>query len=98
MVHSRAQHSYSHWLVRLHPETLQVTHISAGPVLRSSWFALEGHVRGVLVVGSFHVLWSSGELVSLSGPRMHQAKLAEVETSSGSCCIVIQIEMLVSLS
>ena len=59
MVHTRAQfHSYAHWALRLDPDTLRVTHVSAGAVLQTAAYFTEGYLQGVLTVGSFHVLQS----------------------------------------
>ena len=40
----------------LDPETLAVTHVSAGSVLQTAAYFTEGFMKGVLTVGSWHIL------------------------------------------
>ncbi|KAK9805203.1 hypothetical protein WJX72_005882 [[Myrmecia] bisecta] len=62
LVHSRIHHnSYHNWAVRVDPATLKVTHITAGPIIKSTDFAVEGYLKGVLVVSSFHVVDVGGQ-------------------------------------
>ena len=74
MVHTRAQfHSYAHWALRLDPDTLRVTHVSAGAVLQTAAYFTEGYLQGVLTVGSFHVLESpqgQARLLPVRRPRL----------------------------
>ena len=50
------EQSYLNWLVQMDPSTLQITALSAQPVVASDSFALDGYFKGVLIVGSFHVV------------------------------------------
>ena len=62
MLHVRTEgewHRYANWVVRLSAKTLKVTHISAGPVLNSDTFRVEGYVPGAVVVASYHIIKSS---------------------------------------
>lgn len=68
MVHVRMGRNYAHWLLRLDPDSLVITHISTEPVIQSRSYHLEGYFKGVLTVGSFHVIQHEGEQV---GMNMH---------------------------
>eukprot|EP00884_Botryococcus_braunii_P008167 jgi/Botrbrau1/17351/Bobra.0015s0095.1 len=46
---------YTHWAVRIDRHTKQMTHISAGPVIKARDFRNEGFLDTALVVSSFHV-------------------------------------------
>ncbi|KAK9813875.1 hypothetical protein WJX73_003016 [Symbiochloris irregularis] len=60
MVHARqGRHDYAHWALRLDADSLAITHISTRPVLQSkSYSDLGGYFAGVLIVGSFHEIWT----------------------------------------
>ena len=59
MVHARmARHSYANWALRLDADSLTITHISARPVIHSGSYSLGGYFKGVLIVGSFHEIWT----------------------------------------
>lgn len=78
MVHTRADfHSYAHWALRLDPDSLKVTHVSAGAVLQTAAYYTEGYLRGVLTVGSFHVLDSP------QGQVCKDLHVCEVQTPAG---------------
>ena len=50
------EQSYLNWLLQMNPSTLQITAISAQPVVASDSYTLEGYFKGVLIVGSFHAV------------------------------------------
>lgn len=56
VVHSRKNAIYRNWALRIDARTWQVTHVSAGPVLKSSDYAVRGYFHGVLVISSFHIV------------------------------------------
>ena len=56
MVHQRKQgRGYAHWVLRMRADRMQVTHVSAGPLLKWADYRLQGFKAYALVVGSYHV-------------------------------------------
>lgn len=49
-------HRYFHWGVRLDASELHVTHITTGPLLKWNDYAGRGFLKGVVSIGSYHVL------------------------------------------
>ena len=73
MVHVRTEgpkHGYANWGVRVNAATLQVTHISAGPILSSANFLVEDYFSGSLVVASYHIIKSDARKHELDTLRM----------------------------
>ena len=85
------KHEYHHWVLRLNAMSLAITHISAGPVIKSDDYQLEGYFKGALIVGSFHVVEeAAGQQVTLqlttflSG--LYQHALLSFPTVERDCC------------